>query len=151
MYQVKLATLDDLTIVAELFEQYRLFYQKTPDPQGAMNFIAARLTQNDSVILLAQREVEGVNQTSGFVQLYPTFASTSLQKMYILNDLFVAPAFRRAKIASALMAGAKQHAVATGAQSLKLCTAIDNHHAQTLYRQMGYRKVDNFDHYILSF
>ena len=135
----------DLDKVASLFEQYRLFYQKKPDPQGAIAFIKARLENNDSVIFLAEHQ----GQSPGFVQLYPTFSSTAMQKMWTLNDLFVAPEYRQLKIGSLLMKAATQHAIDTQSHSLKLCTAVDNHQAQALYRQMGYLKVTAFEHYTL--
>ena len=145
MTTIQQADLNDLGLVAPLFEQYRLFYKKEPDQQGANDFIKARLENNDSVIFLAQ--VDG--QPAGFVQLYPTFSSTTMQKSWILNDLFVANDFRKLKVGSALMNAAKQHAIDTDSHSLKLCTAVDNHQAQALYLQLGYRKIVNFEHYIL--
>lgn len=139
------ATLNDLDHVADLFEQYRLFYQKTADPIAARDFIKARLENQDSVIFLAQVN----DQAAGFIQLYPAFASTAMKKMWLLNDLFVNPAFRQQKIGSLLMAAAKQLAIDTQAHSLKLITAVDNHQAQALYQQLGYRKVTTFDQYTL--
>lgn len=139
------ADLNDLGLVAPLFEHYRLFYKKEPDQQGANDFIKARLENNDSVIFLAK--VDG--QPAGFVQLYPTFSSTTMQKSWILNDLFVANNFRQLKVGSALMNAAKQHAIDTDSHSLKLCTSVDNHQAQALYVQLGYHKTVSFEHYIL--
>jgi ribosomal protein S18 acetylase RimI-like enzyme len=147
MPTINQATLENLDSVSALFEQYRHFYNKAPDPQGTLTFIKQRLENHDSVIFLALYK----GQPAGFVQLYPTFSSTSLQKMWILNDLFVAPAFRRLKIAQQLMNTAKQHAIDTGSHSLKLCTATDNTGAQTLYQQLGYKKISAFEHYSLLF
>jgi len=146
MTLIKQATLDDLDEMAILFEQYRLFYQKQPDPDGAGQFIKTRLENQDSVILVARIE----NKAVGFVQLYPAFSSTSMQKMWILNDLFVSPDFRQLKVGTALMNAATQHAIDTHSHSLKLCTAVDNHQAQALYKQLGYIKVTSFEHYVLT-
>lgn len=145
MTNIHQATLNDLDKVAPLFEQYRQFYQKSPDQQGASDFIRARLKNNDSVILVAEHE----GQPAGFVQLYPAFSSTSMQKMWILNDLFVNPDFRKHKVGTALMNAAKDHGIATDSHSLKLCTAVDNHQAQALYQQLGYKKITTFEHYTL--
>ena len=145
MTTIQQAQLNDLDKVAHLFEQYRLFYKKDPDQQGATDFIKSRLENNDSVIFLAQVD----DRPAGFVQLYPVFSSTTMQKSWILNDLFVASDFRQLKVGSALMNQAKKHAIDTGSHSLKLCTAVDNHQAQALYQQLGYRKIVNFEHYIL--
>ncbi len=145
MFKIQQATTAELNKVATLFEQYRAFYQKPADPQGATHFIKDRLQSNDSVILLATKD----KKPAGFVQLYPAFSSTSMQKMWILNDLYVNPEFRQLKVGTQLMNAAKEHAINTQSHSLKLCTATDNHHAQALYRQLGYKKVTVFDHYVL--
>jgi len=146
MTLIKQATLNELDEMAILFEQYRLFYQKQPDSESAAQFIKERLENKDSVILLATVK----NKAVGFVQLYPAFSSTSMQKMWILNDLFVFPDFRQLKVGTALMNAATTHARATHSHSLKLCTAVDNHQAQALYRQLGYNKVTAFEHYTLT-
>jgi ribosomal protein S18 acetylase RimI-like enzyme len=145
MLTINQANLDDIHQVTHLFEQYRLFYNKAPDPQGAHKFIEDRLSNHDSVILLALYN----SQAAGFIQLYPTFSSTAMQKMWLLNDLFVDPQYRRHSIGLALMNSAKAHAIDNQAHSLKLCTSIDNHQAQALYLQLGYKKVTAFDHYSL--
>lgn len=144
-YSIKQATIGDLNQVADLFEQYRLFYQKQPDPKGAHQFIAQRLEKQDSTILLATND----QQALGFVQLYPSFSSTSMQLMYILNDLFVAPAARKQQVGKALMNAASDFGRTQQAHSLKLCTAIDNFTAQSLYQQLGYKKIEQFEHYSL--
>jgi ribosomal protein S18 acetylase RimI-like enzyme len=141
------ATLNDLDDVAQLFESYRQFYKKPANPQEATDFIEQRLELHDSVIFICRLDD---NKAVGFVQLYPTFSSTNLEKMYILNDLYVDPTYRRLKVGKALMEHAEQFGIKTKAHSLKLCTAVDNHQAQALYRQMGYRLIDSFDHYILT-
>lgn len=146
MTLIKQATLDDLDEITDLFEQYRVFYQKQPDLNNATQFIKARLENQDSVILIARIE----NKAMGFVQLYPAFSSTAMQKMWILNDLFVSTEFRKLKVGKALMNAAKDHAINTHSHSLKLCTAVDNHQAQALYKQLGYKKITSFEHYTLS-
>lgn len=47
----------------------------------------ARLENHESVILIAEENGEFI----GFTQLYPTFSSVSMKRIYILNDLFVVP------------------------------------------------------------
>ena len=142
IYQAALQDLDQLSV---LFEQYRLFYKKSPDLAKAADFIKSRLENKDSVIFVASE----AGRLMGFVQLYPAFSSTVMQKMWILNDLFVAPEFRSLKIGCELMCAAKQHAIVTQSHSLKLCTAMDNHQAQTLYQKLGYKKITIFEHYTL--
>ena len=145
MLQIHQATISELDKVTSLFEQYRNFYQKPADQQGASNFILNRLKNHDSVILLAEFE----DKAAGFVQLYPSFSSTALQAMWTLNDLFVCPDFRQHQVGTGLMNAAKDYAIKSKSHSLKLCTAVDNHQAQALYQKLGYNKVTNFEHYVL--
>ena len=142
---IKPATLADLNSVTELFEQYRHFYQKPAEPKQAQAFIKQRLANQDSIIIMAELD----NQACGFVQLYPCFSSTNMQKMYILNDLFVHENYRKLTVATELMNAAKDVATANQAHSLKLCTAVDNHQAQALYKKLNYKKIESFEHYLL--
>ena len=84
------ATPADLDQVAPLFDAYRQFYDCPPDLPLARRFIGERLQGGDSVIFLAR---DGPLPL-GFVQLYPLFTSSSPVpgRLWLLNDLFVAPA-----------------------------------------------------------
>src|SRR5688572_9288837 len=88
--QIRKASLADLGAVAELFDGYRQFYGQPANYPLAEAFLRDRLTNNDAVIFLA---VEPPSASGlGFVQLYPSFSSVAAQRIWILNDLFVAPA-----------------------------------------------------------
>src|SRR5690242_5552272 len=108
------ATLQHLEMVVPLFDGYRQFYKQSSDLAGARNFLQARLMQGDSVIFLALLDGAAV----GFTQLYPSFSSVSMKRLWILNDLFVAETARKHGIASALLQKAQQHAAETGAKGL---------------------------------
>jgi ribosomal protein S18 acetylase RimI-like enzyme len=132
------ATPADIDIVAPLFDLYRVFYGKPSDPALAREFIEARMTQGESVILLA--EVDG--NAAGFTQLYPAFSSVSATRTWILNDLLVLPAARRQGVARALLTAAADFARADGALRLELETDHDNTTAQALYHAMGWTTYD---------
>jgi ribosomal protein S18 acetylase RimI-like enzyme len=68
----------------------------------------------------------------------------------LLNDLFVAPAFRKAGVARRLMDAARRHAVETGATEIELMTAHTNAAAQALYESLGYELDREFRHYVLD-
>src|SRR6266851_4244256 len=85
------AGLDDLEALAPLFDGYRRFYRQPSDPQAARAFLAERLKRNESVIFVAVLDGGIV----GFTQLYPLFSSVSMKRLWLLNDLFVAPEARR--------------------------------------------------------
>jgi GNAT superfamily N-acetyltransferase len=140
------ASLNDLDIVVPLFDQYREFYGQQSDLEGARTFLRDRMQRNESVIYLALLNGSG----AGFVQLYPSFSSVSMQRLWILNDLFVAFSARRSGVAKALMERARQLAVATGAKGLALATQVQNTAAQKLYEDLGYSKDTEFYHYFLK-
>lgn len=132
------ATVHDLDTVAPLFDLYRVFYGKPSDPVVAREFIEARMTRGESVILLAQLDGDAV----GFTQLYPAFSSVSATHTWILNDLLVLPEARRNGVARALLSAAADFARADGALRLELETDHDNTTAQALYRAMGWTAYD---------
>jgi len=134
----------ELTI---LFEHYRAFYKAEQDYQAAYSFIEERLKEDDSVIFIA---LDFNNRGMGFVQLYPAFSSVAMKKLWLLNDLYVDEKYRKLGLARKLMAMAKEHALLTKAQGLKLATQIENSAAKSLYEQLGYKKVIAFDHYVLK-
>ena len=83
----------DLRAVAALFDGYRQFYEQPADYPLAEAFIRDRLANDESVVFLAlDRESRA---GLGFVQLYPSFSSAAARRIWILNDLYVAPTARR--------------------------------------------------------
>jgi ribosomal protein S18 acetylase RimI-like enzyme len=141
------ATLTDLDQLAPLFDAYRQFYKQPADLTGVHAFLTERIERNESVIFLA-RSKDG--EPLGFTQLYPSFTSTGMKRIFVLNDLFVAPAGRCQGIGKLLLHAAADHARAQGAARLTLSTAIDNHTAQSLYEANGWLRDTQFFSYSLS-
>jgi len=140
------ATPKDMEGVANLFNQYRIFYEKSTDMDGASSFISERLEHGDSTIFVAVRD----NDYVGFVQLYPTFSSISMKRAWILNDLYVTENARQQGVAQGLLDAAVQLGVETKAASLSLQTAPTNHNAQKLYEKNGFVKDDMYLTYSLD-
>ena len=140
------ATIEHLDLVAPLFDGYRQFYKQPSNLDGARMFIKDRLIRHESVIFLALLDETAV----GFTQLYPSFSSTSMQRLWILNDLFVAPAGRRSGIGEALLERARQFAVESGAKGLMLETAVTNTTAQRLYERLGWVRDTEYYAYNLT-
>jgi len=135
---VREAKADDLQRLAALFDAYRVFYGQAPNPYAAQLFLSERLKRGDSKIFLA---VDGeTHQTVGFVQLYPTFSSVRVGRLWILNDLYVREDVRRGGIASALINAAETFARTTGAIGITLTTAHSNERAQALYEKRGFTR-----------
>jgi len=141
------ATLSDLACVAPLFNQYRVFYGQPSDLDLAADFLEQRLTHHESVILLARNEQ---GDCVGFTQLYPSFSSVSVQRTWILNDLYVLPELRGQGVGKMLLNAARQHAIDSGAKGIGLETARDNLSAQKLYESLGYQRETEFYSYFLS-
>jgi len=144
---VRAATLADLDVLAALFDAYRVFYEMPSDIAGARAFLEARIRADESALFLA---FDG-DEALGFTQLYPSFSSTGLGRLWILNDLFVLPTARRTGAGNALMAAAERHARITGTVGVMLSTAHSNATAQRLYTSRGYVHDENFRDYYLMF
>lgn len=130
----------DVGTVAPLFDSYRVFYGRESDAQSALDFLRDRFEHSESVIFYAAT----ADAAAGFVQLYPLFSSVALRRLYVLNDLYVMPAYRRAGIARALLSRVADFARAAGACSIVLQTGSDNAAAQALYRSAGYDEERTF-------
>ena len=140
--QIHRASVVDLRTVSELFDGYRQFYGQPADYALAEAFVRDRFANNDSVVFLAIDSQSG--DGLGFVQLYPSFSSVAARRIWILNDLFVAPAARQRGVGRALLDAARDHGLATGAKRLVLSTASTNSAARALYESYGYKQEDVF-------
>jgi len=137
VHQAVLADLDDL---ASLFDRYRQFQGKASDLAAARAFLSERFNHQESVLFIARLEQKAV----GFAQLFPSFSSVALQRVFILNDLFVEESGRGVGAASQLLAALEQYAWSFGAVRVSLNVAIENTSAQNLYASRGWKKDDQF-------
>jgi GNAT superfamily N-acetyltransferase len=145
---IKRATVSDLDDAAPLFDAYRQFYGQRSDVPAARAFLDERLRRDESVIFLALAGDDG-GDALGFTQLYPSFSSVSLKRLWVLNDLFVGPDVRRGGVGRRLLERAREWAIETEAKGLVLATAVTNSTAQALYESCGWRRDDEFQHYHL--
>jgi ribosomal protein S18 acetylase RimI-like enzyme len=129
-----------------LFDAYRVFYERQSDMAGAEAYLRHRLSALESVVFLA---VDG-NQGLGFCQLYPSFGSLSMSRIWILYDLYVIPEARRCGVGRALMERAREFGQASGGSRLELSTARENRPAQALYESLGYERDEDFYSYELT-
>ena len=75
--QIRKVSLTDIDQLATLFNNYRIFYKKQSDIEGAKKFLTERIKQNESTILIGEVNDELV----GFTQLYPVFSSTNMNRL----------------------------------------------------------------------
>jgi GNAT superfamily N-acetyltransferase len=149
MYHVTLrrATVADVDQLSLLFDGYRRFYEQPSDVEGARRFLGARLAAEESIVFVAERD----GRLLGFTQLYPSFSSGTMNRLWILNDLFVAPEHRRGGVGGALMKAAETFARDTGSKGLVLATQKTNATAKALYERCGWKPDALFDHYLRFF
>jgi GNAT superfamily N-acetyltransferase len=140
--EIRTATTSDLELLVPVFEAYRAFYRQPAREADARNYLSDRLTHNESIILLAIDE----SNVIGFTQLFPTYSSSTLERFYILNDLFVDPQYRSKGIGAILLNAAKKLVIEKGYKGLSLETE-NNNPAQHLYEKEGWTKDLDFLHY----
>jgi ribosomal protein S18 acetylase RimI-like enzyme len=131
--QIRTATVDDLPSLSELFDGYRIYYGRPSDREGARQFLSERMANEESVIMVATLN----HDLAGFVQLYPLFSSVRMQRLWLLNDLFVHEHFRGRKISVALIESAKVLCRQTQAGGFMLETAKTNTIGNNLYQKAG--------------
>lgn len=154
------AGVEDVHLISPLFAAYREFYGKEKgDAARCGVFMRDRIARGESVVFLARVPSASAvsdpgspeSSVAGFAQLYPIFTSVGLARVWHLNDLFVAPAHRRAGVAKALV----QHCVAfarqDGAARLTLETQHDNAPARALYEKLGFVLGTEFVKYAVKF
>lgn len=141
--EIRKAKLNDLQHLTVLFDGYRQWYGQEAALEAAGQFLEERLLNGESVIFIAY--VEGVG--AGFTQLYPLFSSVSMERLWLLNDLYVDKKFRRMGIGEGLLKAAQAFAQETRAKGLTLETQVSNLSAQRLYDSTGFKKEEDFYHY----
>jgi ribosomal protein S18 acetylase RimI-like enzyme len=137
---VKQATLSEIEEVVPLFDLYRQFYGKESNKPKVRDFLLNRFNHGESIIFIAYLAGEPV----GFTQLYPSFSSSSLARIFILNDLYVISSARKNGVATALIENAKIFSRTLSAVRLTLSTAVTNTAAQRLYESLGWQKDEQF-------
>ncbi len=134
----------DVPQLAPLFDAYRQFYEQPADVALAERFLRERLTQRESLLLIAEVSDDTTTRIAGFCQCYPTFCSVIAQPIFALYDLYVSPAERGLGAARALMRAAEEEARKQGKVRLDLTTAKSNLPAQTLYESLGWQRDEVF-------
>jgi GNAT superfamily N-acetyltransferase len=144
--EIRQATVGDLDLLVPLFDAYRQFYRQPSEPERARRFLLDRFGHNQSIIFLAFADAAAI----GFTQLYPSFSSSAMARIFILNDLFVTPEARRHGAGIALLLAAAEYGRRVGALRLTLSTEVTNTTAQSLYESVGWKRDTVFCAYQLT-
>jgi GNAT superfamily N-acetyltransferase len=142
------ATLEHLDLLCPLFVKYREFYGEMAYPEASREFLEKRIARDESVIYLALAK-DDQTRALGFCQLYPSFSSLSLKRVWILNDIYVTEDSRRQLVADQLMRHAKNMARETQAIRMRVATSSDNLVAQKVYESIGFKEDTQFKNYVL--
>ena len=137
---VRQAVLADLDALAVLFDGYRRFQGQPGDLEAAREFLRARFDHGESIVFVA---LDG-ERPVGLAQLYPSFSSVTLSRVFLLNDLYVDASCRRRGVASRLLAALEAHAAALEASRVTLFVARANATAQALYKARGWTEDAQF-------
>lgn len=135
---IRKATIADIKELIPLFEGYRKFYKQPLNPEGVRLFLTERFIREESIIFIAFRHIDE-KEATGFTQLYPLFSSVTMERMLLLNDLFIYPDHRSKGIGTSLIDKAKELCNSTQQKGIVLQTEKTNP-AQELYEHLGFKK-----------
>jgi ribosomal protein S18 acetylase RimI-like enzyme len=137
---IRRAKKKDINQLSILLDKYRIFYKQKSDVDKARSFLKKRMKRKESVIFVAEERKDLV----GFTQLFPIFSSVSMQRTWLLNDLYVNEKARGMGVATGLLNAAKDFGAETNSKWLLLQTAADNFTAQRVYEKNGWIKETDF-------
>ena len=140
---IRKVSLADLDQLAQLFDEYRVFYHKQSDLSAAKAFLSQRLSKSESEIFVAEENGKLV----GFVQLYPLFSSTRMKCYWLLNDLYVNSNFRGKSYSKNLIEAAKELCIESDSCGMYLETGKENIIGNQLYPSCGFIKYDEVNFY----
>ena len=132
--EVELKYLSKLVI---LFEEYRTFCGFEEDKIKSEIFLKGLMDRNDSILFIAI-DIES-DQLMGFVNLYPSYSSLAMKRLWILNDLAVSRKFRGFGVAKQLIHKVKSFAIESNAIRIELKTERTNLKAINLYKSLEFQ------------
>lgn len=146
---IRKATIQDLDQLTNLFDQYVVFYRKPSNYEKHKEYLKERLENNEASIFIAFDDTN-LDKIVGFALIYITFSSLALNKILILNDLFVDSAIRKNGIGEKLILKTVELAKELDSNLIRLRTAKNNIVAQGLYHKMGFVREDYLYSYDLT-
>ncbi len=137
----------DLDELLPLMRGYCDFYEVSPADDALLTLSRALLAdpRREGVQLLA-RDEDG--RAVGFATVFWSWATTSAERIGVMNDLFVAPEARGSGAAEALIEACRAECAEHGAGKLTWQTALDNERAQKVYDRVGANKEQWLDYWL---
>jgi GNAT superfamily N-acetyltransferase len=130
-----------------LMRGYLDFYEVAPSDEALLALSRALIAdpEREGVQLLARGD-EG--RAVGFATIYWSWATTSAERIGVMNDLFVAPEARGTGVAEALIEACRAECAAHGAGKLTWQTAPDNAAAMKVYDRVGATREQWVDYWL---
>jgi GNAT superfamily N-acetyltransferase len=137
----------DLPDLLPLVRAYCAFYEVSPPDEDLLSLARALLAdpEREGVQLLARND-EG--RAVGFATIYWSWATTSAQRIGVMNDLYVAPEARGSGLAETLIGACRAECAARGAGKLTWQTAPDNERAMRVYDRVGATREQWVDYWL---
>jgi GNAT superfamily N-acetyltransferase len=136
----------DLEALLPLMRGYCDFYEVAPSDEALLEMSRALIADPDreGVQLLARAE----GRALGFATIFWSWATTSAERIGVMNDLFVAPEGRGTGVAEALIEACRAECAARGAGKLTWQTAPDNERATNVYDRVGATREQWLDYWL---
>jgi GNAT superfamily N-acetyltransferase len=137
----------DLAELLPLLRAYCDFYEVSPPDEALLALSRALLAdpRREGVQLLAR---DGGGRAIGFATVYWSWATTSAERIGVMNDLFVTPEGRGTGVAEALIEACRTECEARGAGKLTWQTAPDNERAMKVYDRVGATREQWVDYWL---
>jgi GNAT superfamily N-acetyltransferase len=137
----------DLPDLLPLVRAYCDFYEVAPADDDLLALSRALIAdpECEGVQLLAR---EDGGRAIGFATVYWSWATTSAERIGVMNDLYVAPEGRGTGVAEALIEACREHCREHGAGKLTWQTAPDNERAQRVYDRVGATREQWVDYWL---
>jgi GNAT superfamily N-acetyltransferase len=136
----------DLEALLPLMRGYCDFYEVAPSDEALLTMSRALIAdpEREGVQLLARAD----GRALGFATIFWSWATTSAERIGVMNDLFVAPEGRGTGVAEALIEACRAECAARGAGKLTWQTAPDNERALRVYDRVGATREQWLDYWL---
>jgi len=130
-----------------LVRAYCDFYAVSPSDEELRSLSRALIAdpEREGVQLLAR---DADDRAVGFATIFWSWATTSAERIGVMNDLFVAPEARGSGTAEALIEACRVECAAHGARKLTWQTATDNERAMKVYDRVGATRESWVDYWL---
>jgi GNAT superfamily N-acetyltransferase len=137
----------DLDALLPLMRAYCDFYEVSPSDESLFALSRALIAdpEREGVQLLARDDED---RALGFATIYWSWATTSAERIGIMNDLYVAADGRGTGLAEALIEACRVECAAHGAGKLTWQTAPDNERAMKVYDRVGATREQWVDYWL---